>query len=306
MKRIEAFITDYLFAPISAQGFSIMRIAWGVLELFTYLTHWFSFRLLYSTEGVMGPTNCASGMMCSITTFLFAEPIIHITFAVLCTALVFVIIGVQPRLCIFISLFLIVCFHMRNPLVMNGGDRVEKAVGYLLLIAPNMHWYSLQKVKTLYNSIWVQRLLLWQLTILYVTAGVHKIEVGGWLNGKKLALSLHLEQFLRFPIDTFNWMQPWYTPMSFYTVFVQIAWIFMLVPHSIRKQFIWHAWPFTLKQTIILGTTSMHLGIMVIMSIEMFPIIMIISYIGLLNESDFADIRRAKNSIIRTTKKLLQ
>lgn len=279
-------VNSFLFTPISAKGFSLMRIAWGIQLLITTLNHWLHYDVLFSMQGVLGPMQC-SGTRCIIVSSIFTEPWIHVTFFAMVFSLIMVILGVKPRMFIAMAFVLLIFFHYRNWFILNGGNRIEKVIGFLLLIAPNMHMYSADKIKSHINTVWVQRLLLWQLIILYSTAGTRKLQVDGWLDGNMLGLSLHSEQFMRLPPEWLSFMNAWYIPASFFTVGIQISWLLLLIPKQLRKPFIWRQWPLNLKQTILLGTALMHLNIFILMEVDMFAITMMISYFGLLDTEDF-------------------
>lgn len=312
------WLHTWLFTPYSAIGFSIMRIAWGVQEFLTFSFQWPKVHMYYTTTGVLGPIDCFGSnwalswqfitqgrlnkafvdSQCLVETVLFTPFWTHIVFATLLTCLIGVIIGYRAKLCILISLLIIISLHHREPHMLNGGDRIEKVIPFFLLIAPSIYAYSVQKAKNLWNQRWVYRLLMWQLVIFYTTAGIHKLEVVGWLNGAMLSISLHLDQFMRWPIKYFTIFEPWYAPMGLVVVGVQVAWIFQLTPLWIRKKIIWRAWPLTLKQTIIAGTASMHLGILFLMDVDMFAVTLLIAYCGLIDEQDILLFKKNWSAIL--------
>lgn len=293
-RTLQAGIQSFLFAPISAKGFSLMRIAWSVQLLITFGFQWYYYDLYFSLEGVWGTMDCST-LTCTILHYICSEPWIHVVFFTLITSLLLTLLGVKPRFFIFVALVIVSLLHSRNWLILNGGDRIEKVIGFMLLLAPNMHMYSLKKPKTNLNAVWIQRLLLWQLIVLYGMAGLRKLEVSGWTNGNKIGLSLHLEQFMRLPPEWFNFLQAWYIPASFFTFGIQIMWLLLLIPKKLRAQFAWRHWPLTLKQTILIGTALMHLGILALMEIDMFAVTMLIGYLGLLNDEDFAALKRLRS-----------
>jgi hypothetical protein len=287
MKYILRSIEHFLFAPVSNVGFSLMRIAWGIQEFITFSTQWMYADMYYATNDVLGAITCRTPA-CSLQQVLFSPMMIHIVFTVLLLVLLGAIIGFYPRICITIALCIIFVLQERNGLILNGGDRIEKIIGFYLLIAPSCHAFSIRPIKRAWNQQWVRRLLLWQLIILYASAGLHKLQVTGWLNGHKIGLSLHLEQFLRFPMNTLSIFEPLYTTIGIVTISVQIAWLLLLIPKNFRQKFIIKRFPLSLKQCVLFGTTGMHLSILLFMDIDMFAITMLISYLGLLEDGDLA------------------
>lgn len=328
LKAILRRIDTWLFASFSAVGFSLLRITWGLQELVVFGFQWPKVHMYYTSGRVMSAVECNGSnwplswqflfegrfnkafvdSRCLVGEMMFSEQWVNVVFLVLIISLILVVIGYYPKIFVGISFFIIVMFHQRNYHITNGGDRLERTIPFFLLLAPSIYLFSVQKAKRVWNTRWIYYLLLWQLIIFYVTAGAHKLEVVGWTGGEILSISLHLEQFIRFPIKFFTIFEPWYVPMGLMTVFVQVAWIFHLTPYFIRKRLIWRQYPLTLKQTIILGTTCMHLGILLLMDVDMFSISMIVCYFGLIDETDIATYKRFRKAVhvkMHTIKKLL-
>lgn len=314
IKQLFQRLDAWLFASFSAVGFSLMRIAWGAQELITFGFQWPKVHMYYTSGRGIEAINCNGSnwplswqflldgrfkkafidSRCLVEELMFSEQFVNLVFLLLITSLILVIIGYYPKLFIGISLFIIIMLHQRNSHITNGGDRIERTIPFFLLLAPSIYLFSVQKAKRVWNTRWVYYLLLWQLIIFYVTAGSHKLEVVGWTGGEILSISLHLEQFVRFPIHFFNIFEPWYVPMGLVTVGVQIVWILHLTPHFIRKRLVWKHYPLTLKQTIILGTALMHTGILIFMDVDMFSVTLLVSYVGLIDETDIAFFKRCK------------
>ncbi len=124
----------------------------------------------------------------------------------------------------------IVSIHHRNPVVLHGGDSVLRQGVLYLALAPCGKACSFDRIIGLWKgkiapgpalvSLWSQRLIQYNLALIYFTTFWHKFGFGGlWQNLTATWYPARLHEFDRFPVPQFvNEL-----PMVYVTTFVTLA-----------------------------------------------------------------------------------
>lgn len=290
--RLLQWIEQFFWQPIDPRAAGVMRIAWGLNMLFVLVTLLTNFELLFGTDGIPGPARC-SNLFCQFETLVFSSPGIHIFCLIMGISVLAVIIGLYPRIAIFISLLQLWWLFDRNGFIWNGGIRIQQAVGFLLLITPNIYCFSRHvNLRTRLQPIWIYRLVLLQIIALYGTASIAKASSGFWLNGSKIGYSLLVSQYSRFPFEWAQWLLPWFSIIAIAIVCTQMTWLLLLVPESIRAKFRLQQSPIELRQLLIISSIGIHAAIAHTMTVGVFFSTIIALLCGVLRKQDFVAIGR--------------
>ena len=128
---------------------------------------------------------------------------IALLFAVLLT------IGLWTRVSS-VAVFLCVNSLQQRALFMtHGGDKFLRVAGFFLMFAPAGallsvdHWIRLRRGKTEAAPLrapWAQRMIQFELALLYFTSFLWKLKGAAWLDGTALYYVFHLRDIQRFPL----------------------------------------------------------------------------------------------------------
>ncbi|MBI3336240.1 DUF393 domain-containing protein [Candidatus Peregrinibacteria bacterium] len=315
MKKIIDALYRFLFAPIPITGFGLMRIAWAFVVLLFLLFQWSDIALYYSADGIF-PQEFSSFHTRSVFRFtllkwitdpqaIFALYLLHLL------TLSCMLVGLHTRLMTIVSVLLLYTFHEGNPLPLGGGDTLLRLIGFLLMLAPRLdafsldrlehQWSQFRRTKTLLPvptmSIWPWRLLLWQMIILYGTSLWYKSTGTMWADGTAAIAALHHPQFSRIPVSWMDELAPLSPLISAYVLIEHIGWVFLLVPEWITR---WFLEPFPripLRRCLIGLGLLLHGLIFILMDAGSFSLAIFVAYTGLLLGEDFQWLRQVTRKV---------
>lgn len=305
MKNLLAPLDRFFFQKVSASGFGLMRIAWAFSVLIFFLGSAPDVVRYYSEAGLI-PHDLYSIVFRSEFRFTILDYVtdpsaVIVLWSIMVVCLLFMMVGIWPRLMTTVSVLLLFSFHERNLQPLGGGDTVLRCIGFLLLIAPELRAFSLARLELQWNnwkntgrflkpltmSIWPYRLLLWQIMIIYITSAWDKMQGTMWLDGTVVEAAFHHTHFVRYSkevMDSLVWMSPY---ACFYTLVWEFAWLLLLVPKGMWDILPQRLRKHSLKRWLILGGLTFHWGIFSLMDVGSFPFAMSTAYIGLLLDDDW-------------------
>ncbi|MCU4926339.1 HTTM domain-containing protein [Halobacteria archaeon AArc-dxtr1] len=135
---------------IDTRALAALRISLGLIILIDLLHRWRDLGFFYTDDGVYPravyeATNANSGY--SIHAFsgeLWFQQFLFVVAAIFAIAL---LLGYRTRLVGFISLVLLLSLHARNPMVLNGGDRLLRVLLLLALLTPLSERWSIDALR---------------------------------------------------------------------------------------------------------------------------------------------------------------
>lgn len=313
MRFIRA-IDGFFFRKISAQGFGLMRILWGGMIFWFLLLQWPDVTQLYSNEGFL--THEAFRHLVGDTSYWNVLDYVHSPLGVrlVYTALLIssfcTMVGISCRLSTIVTFVLYASITERGWLILLGGHAITKSAGLVLMIAPNLQAFSVDRAVRQWRmwketrklmahpsmSIWIWRLHLLQIICIYVAAFWEKTLGLTWMNGSAAAIAMHNTIYSRWPEWLLNIITP-YTPLlTGYTMIFEGAWMLLLIPSSWLKKISKGMldWGIILRALVLSGFVF-HLGIELSMDIGHFSITMLTSLAGLLLLRDFDAFRATFN-----------
>jgi hypothetical protein len=309
MKNIFLGIQSFFFREQTALGFGLMRISWAVVAGTFFLMQWQDVSLFYSDVGVLPPelmpyvTRTVRNY--SILSLVVNADAVFSLYILMLVCMGSMALGIFPRFMTIASVLLFFSFQERNPMVLGGGDTLLRDIGFLLMIAPNIGAFSLKNLarkKELKKKnvilpestmpIWPYRLLLWEMIIVYVTTAWYKFLGVMWWHGTAVEVSLHHPIFLRTPMWLSDAMVPLFPFINWTTLLWEILWLLLLVPRRLVDLLPPKIPRYPLRRMLIVGGIIFHGGILIMMDAGSFSLAIFTAYFGLLQEEDFAVIRR--------------
>src|SRR3989344_4896754 len=307
MMRFIRSIEHFFFAPISASGLGLMRIAWALVVLAYGLPQLLDAKRLWSDAGflpsTMGSAVFRSMYRYSIFDWVTDPTAVTALYGLLMVAAIFMVIGFLPRLSTIVAVLLLFSFHERNTLLLGGGDTVLRTIGFILALAPVGAAFSLQRGRLQWRSwknngrllppalvsIWPQRLVLWQLIVIYITSGWDKVLGDMWIMGTAVNSALHHPHFARAPLWMMDLLAPASPAISYAVLVFEFLWISLLLPAPMLRLI--DLSKGTVKRALLIFGLLFHGGFFVLMDVGGFSWAMMMTYLGPLTGSDFDALR---------------
>ena len=190
------------------------------------------------------------------------------------TASVTLTLGLATRLSSFIVFLGLNSINQRMPLILHGGDTFLRDVGFFLCFAASGTALSIDAVLRkrrnsqgrIFVPAWPQRLIQYQLAIVYLASFWWKIQGPAWRNGTALYYVINLREIRQFPLPHFM-HEMWLLRLG--------TW-FALLFELMFPIFVWFK-PFR-KWIFVLGL-AFHLGLEYTLNIPMFQWDMLAAYV---------------------------
>lgn len=237
--NLEALFTERGFVPVAfAERFSEGIVRWNPLVWFPGEGFFYAF---------FGLTVLAAAMTC---------------------------LGLFSRIAS-IALFLgLVALHHRNPDILNSGDSLIRQFTFFLAIGPSGAGLSLDQWRAGRRtfaewpniSAWPQRLVVFQLAVVYFTTVWWKMMGTKWRDGSATWYPARLNEFDRFPYPQFIDDMPIVMVTTYGTLLVELALATLVFAKPLRK------W-------VILAGLGMHGWIEYSMNIPFFSAIIVTGYV---------------------------
>lgn len=177
------------------------------------------------------------------------------------------IVGYRTRLATFVSWLLLLSLHIRNPMILNGGDSLLRMLCFWAMFVPLGDRWSIDASRTdndrsVVATIGTMALLL-QVVLMYVTNAVHKVQGELWLEGEALPYIFGADQFT---ILLGNHLVEFPALLRVMTY----AWLVLIVASPLL--ILATGVPRAALATAFVG---MHLGMLVTLRIDLFPLIVV-------------------------------
>ena len=213
--------------------------------------------------------NLIAGVTDSRITLLFY---IAVTLAAFTTC-----IGLWTRISSIVLALGIISLHHRNAMILHGGDLVIRMGAIYIALAPSGAACSVDRLIKLWRgqapaipemvSLWPQRLVQFQVALVYFTTVWHKWFGTYWRDGTATWYPLHLKEFERFWLPDFM-REGIMIPITTYGTLLAELGMCTLVFFKP-----WRKWA-------ILAAVGMHLFIEYAMNIPLFSFLMITTYLA--------------------------
>lgn len=161
------------------------------------------------------------------------SPLFLTFYAITMLAAILTTLGLWTRVSSIVLAVGVVSLQHRNELVLHGGDTVVRLGAIYMAIAPSGKACSLDRLIGLWKgrlrpgpaliSVWPQRIIQYNLALIYFTTWWVKLDGTMWRDGTAAWYPPRLHEFVRFWIPPFM-LSTWMTPVLTYaTVAVELA-----------------------------------------------------------------------------------
>lgn len=174
-----------------------------------------------------------------------SAPIAMAVLIVLIVASLLTSLGLFTRISSILVFLSLVAIHHRNPLILNGGDTLQRACAFYLAVGPSGAAFSLDRWLARRRgsapeqpppvSLWPQRLIQINMAVLYLTTVWLKWQGPTWKNGTATWYTARLGEFERFPVPEFMRQQPIVTFTTYGTLAVELALATLVFSKDFRK-----------------------------------------------------------------------
>jgi hypothetical protein len=211
--------------------------------------------------------------------FLGSYPAAVLVFVLWGAVLAALLLGWKTRLAAWASFLLYMWVYYRNTTFGNGGDEMLRLASFYLAlgysVVPVQHRsFTLDRLRWIRGGgtdnvtavpAWPVRMFQIQICAVYLVAGFWKVVDPLWWSGVAAIYALGNESFTRFGAPGWAGGRPLYLAAT-----ILIAWWEFLFTPLV-------AWGRTRSAVLICGV-ALHLGILALMSIGIFPLIMLACY----------------------------
>lgn len=277
------------FAPQPVTPVALYRIFLGLLVLQWGMLMWPNLLVFFGSKAIVsaesaakwaqGPTLNALLLLPPDDSFLVAF------FGLVMIAAACLTAGLFTRLSAFIVFVGLTSFYFRNPFVLHSGDTFLRIAAFLLFLSPCGEALSLDNLVRVAlardprsvgcptHAPWAQRLLQFNVAVVYADAFWTKIVSDQWLDGLSVYYTSRLEQFKRLPVP-FLFDNVWTCRLlTWYTLTIEGC-MWTLV------------WFKEVRYYVLLAALVFHLGLDWSMNIPQFQFIMITALITFVDPQD--------------------
>jgi hypothetical protein len=204
-------------------------------------------------------------------------------YALVTMAALFTALGLFSRVATIVLAIGIVTLHHRNPIILHGGDSVLRIAVLYMALAPSGAACSLDRLIGLWRGriepgpvlvpIWTQRLVTYNLALIYLTTAWHKWFGTQWRDGTATWYTARLNEFERFPYPPFLREFPFVYFGTYSTLAIEFALGTLVFYRPLRK------W-------VLLAGLGMHAFIEYTMNIPLFAFLICSLYVAFYDGSE--------------------
>ncbi len=269
----------FLMEPISPVPIGVFRILFGFLVLANGLLFLPELQTWFGPQGVMSLETAARitpGIRVNLLQWMpSTESAVRIFFSTWLVSAFCLMVGLFTRIASIVVFVAICSLHNRNVLILHSGDTLMRVLSFFLIFAPAGAALSVDRLIALFKgraspkhrlySPWAQRLIQIQLSVLYLSTFLWKVQGNAWLDGVATYYTSRLKEFERFPVfGLFD--HAWFIQLT--------TWGTLLVEFSMGV-LVWFA---ELRYAVLISGVFLHLGIEYSMNIPLFEWITLSAY----------------------------
>jgi hypothetical protein len=154
-------------------------------------------------------------------------------FALAMVASAMTMVGFATRLSSIALFVLLVTLHHRTPDILHSGDTLLRQMALIVMLAPSGAACSVDRLIGLWKghappvpapvSLWPQRLVQFQVAVVYLTTVWHKLVGTTWRDGTATWYPAQLSEFQRFPVPDFVDQLPFVALTTYGTLAIEAA-----------------------------------------------------------------------------------
>jgi hypothetical protein len=231
LARVREAWEGFFFTPQSPIPIAVFRILYGTCVTLTLIllhSEWLDWFGVHSWVTLSTMSQVEPGVRLNLFTvmpqsdsWISAFFWIFLCFAILLT------IGLWTRLSSIAVFVCLASMQQRNLYILHGGDVFLRVTGFFLMFAPAGAALSVDRWIRVRRKLegetieprapWAQRMIQFELALLYFSSFLWKIKGAPWLNGTALFYVFHIHSIQRFPVPAWTqqlWilkLVTWYT-----------------------------------------------------------------------------------------------
>ncbi len=250
-----------------------------------FVPSWLGQRWLYPKTAIGFGTNWSIPRI-NVLNGVTNDRISLLVFLITALAALLTTLGLWTRISSIVLAVGIVSLHHRNPIILHGGDSVIRVMCLYMAIAPSGAACSLDRVIGLIKgrisgapilvSLWPQRLIAYNMALIYLTTTWEKWGGHLWQNGTATWYPVRLAEFYRFPVPDFINQMPFVTITTYGTLFVEFALGTLVFFRPLRNY-------------VLLSGLFLHFWIDYSMNIPLFSYLMSSMYISFYDGEEILD-----------------
>jgi len=274
-------------AAVDARALAALRIALGALLLLDLALRARNLAVFYTDAGVL-PRDAlvaqhpvARYSLHALSGALWWEALLFVVAGVFAVSL---LVGYRTRLVTFVSLVLLVSLHLRNPVVLNGGDSLFRRLLLWSVFLPLGRRWSVDAHRTddgpnRVISVASAGLLL-QVTAVYVVNAVLKLRGDAWPSGDAVRYVFSLDQFTVFLGDVLPHVPVVLTAMDY-------AWLALLCLSPLLVLATGRV-----RGALAAGLMAAHVGMVLTLKLGIFPVVTVAALLPFLSSAVWDRVER--------------
>jgi hypothetical protein len=297
LHKLQKAWDSFFFAPQSPLPIALFRILYGLcvsttlILLYSDWLNWFGVHAWVSEETMTviepGPRINLFTILPQNDSWIMGFFWFSLGFAILLT------VGLWTRTSSIVVFVCVVSMQQRALLITHGGDKFLRIAGFFLMFAPAGAALSLDRVLRVRRrregravepkAPWAQRIIQFQLALLYFTSFLWKLKGHTWLDGTAIYYALHINEVRRFPLP--SWFQN--------ATILHLASWFTLALELLLGTLIWFK-PF--RYYLLLSGLLFHICLEYTFNLPMFQWDILAAYVLFI---DPRDLTKVGNAILR-------
>ncbi len=285
---------NWWFGSESPASLALLRVLLGACAVFSLIITLFVFNDFYSKEGYTpasmvdtwltyesslvwekSPLQFSLPFEIPRLNVLFGDPPTSVTLTVYLSTLLAAVLftlGLFTRVSGFALALGLLSIQLRNPFIIHSGDSLMRLCIFYLVFSPCGRVYSLDYLRKRPSviepvRITSQRLIQYQLAIVYVFTAWWKFFGTYWMDGTATWYPSQMHEFMRFPAPAFLDRQPFVALGTYGTLATELALGTLVFWRPARK------W-------VLLAGIGMHSYIEYRFNIPMFAIVIVCCYVA--------------------------
>jgi Vitamin K-dependent gamma-carboxylase len=293
LRSVVAAWNEFFFAPQSPIPISLFRIFYGSLviaNLILLRPDWLAWYGAHAWVSLPTMLKVEPGTRLNLFTLIPQnDSWIEALFWVFFGSAVLLTVGFLTRFNTIIVFLCLASIQQRNLFITHGGDTFLRVCGFFLIFAPAGAAFSIDRFIRIRRGKesaeirptrpWAQRMIQFELAVVYFAAFLWKSTGVPWVNGTALYFINHLNELSRFPVP--SWFQ--------YPMVMRLgSWLTLAVEFSLGVL----VWFKEIRYFVLLVGLVMHLFLEYWINIPLFQWEILSAYVLFI---DPVDLKRAGN-----------
>jgi hypothetical protein len=276
---IVALWDRFLFQSCDPRIVPFIRISFALLVVIQTAISWIDAAYWFTNEGVLRTASAQTIVSETDWSLLYVLPstvgIVRLCLGAIFAHAFLMLVGFYSRLQAAAIFIWLVSFQNRNPLIFDGEDTLFRIFAFILIWLPLDQYFALRttdrrlaQATPNYSSAWAIRLMQFQMTAVYASTFLSKLQGSTWHDGSALwYVSRMTDNYGRFiPSSLFD----------IYSVSAAATWGTLIIEGLLPIAL----WIRPLRKWAIIAAFALHLGIELSMNLFLFQWIMMLGLLS--------------------------